>query len=68
MKHGNNNRGLSQISKIRKLANKKGTPLLEVNFRKKSIHFQYKSGFGVIGFSYPSIQKGIVGELRRLER
>lgn len=42
--------------------------MLEVSFGKKSIHFTYDSGVGVIGFSYPSVPKGIKGELRRLGR
>lgn len=58
---------LGSINKIKRLANKKGTPLIKVSFNRKSIHFEYKSGVGVIGFSYSSRSKGIAGEIRRLE-
>jgi hypothetical protein len=61
---------LSEINKIRKLAKGRGTPLLEVQFNKKSIRFFYKStvGSGVIGFLYPSREQGIERELKRLGR
>jgi hypothetical protein len=61
---------LSDINKIRKLAKKRGTPLLEVQFgkKKKSIHFYYQNslGTGVLGFLYESREQGIERELKRL--
>jgi hypothetical protein len=70
VKSKQNPKDLSQINKIRKLASKRGTPLLEVQFNKKSIRFFYKSsvGTGVLGFLYENREKGILGELRRLTR
>ena len=64
-----NEKGLRDLPKIKKLADKKGTPLLDVSFGKgKSIHFKYKVGYGVIGFSYSSVLQGMAKELARLGR
>jgi hypothetical protein len=66
-----NQTGLKDISKIKKLADKKGKPLIDVTFGKKknTIRFSYKTvGTGVIVFFYQNREQGIRRELERLAR
>jgi hypothetical protein len=66
-----NTRGISEIPKIKKLAEKRGTPLIDVTFGKKknTVRFSYKTvGTGVIVFFYMNRDKGIQRELTRLAR
>jgi hypothetical protein len=66
-----NQTGLKEISKIKKLADKKGKPLIDVTFGKKknTIRFSYKTvGTGVIVFFYQNREQGIRRELERLAR
>lgn len=57
--------GLSNINKIAKLAKKKNAKLVDVKFGKKSILFTYSIGQNLICRSYPTVTKGIAGELAR---
>jgi hypothetical protein len=66
-----NQTGLKEISKIKKLADKKGKPLIDVTFGKKknTIRFSYKTvGTGVVVFFYQNREQGIRRELERLAR
>jgi hypothetical protein len=66
-----NQTGLKDISKIKKLADKKGKPLIDVTFGKKknTIRFSYKTvGTGVVVFFYQNREQGIRRELERLAR
>lgn len=55
-----------QINKIKRLAKKRGTPLLDYSIGKRHISFQYQVTSGIKGYSYSSIQKGIETEIKRL--
>lgn len=58
---------MKKIDKIKKLALGRGTPLVSYIPGKKAVLFQYRIGEGRIrGISYPTLAKGIAGELKRL--
>lgn len=52
--------------RIKKLAARRGTPLLYINQWGKAISFVYKEGMKTIGYSYSTIDKGFRGEIKRL--
>lgn len=69
MLRGAKQQGLTQINKIKKMADRRGTPLIDVAFGKKknTIRFSYKTvGTGVIVFFYMDREQGIKRELKRL--
>lgn len=60
-------RFMKKLDRIKRLAEKKGTPLVAYLPGKTSVIFQYKIGEARIkGISYPTLAKGIAGEIKRL--
>lgn len=56
----------TQAKKIRRLAAKKGTPLVAVNYYGNAVVFLYKEGLSTKGYSYAMLNKGVQGEIKRL--
>jgi hypothetical protein len=54
------------IEKIRKLASKKGTPLVSFSMKGKAIAFLYREGTKLRGYSYPNVDRAVPAELKRL--